>query len=235
MLLKSDPLRPLGVAPKLADFGLSKVIRSPDAVVNHSGAGTITHLAPEMLTPGTRLTTAVDVFAFGVLMWEFYTARRPFAGLGRDAIADAVLRRGARPAFPPGAPRAYVELAAACWAPAPGDRPSFADVGAALHAMADAMAAHAAAAAAAAAGAQAPAPAPALPAPLPLAAPPAPAPARGAAAHAGFAAVHAAPPTLARGAPAAAPGQQRQQQPWQQQPQQQQQPLLPPLPLRPHT
>lgn len=35
-----------------------------------SGSGTVTHLAPEMFQPGSAVTTAVDVYAFGVLMWE---------------------------------------------------------------------------------------------------------------------------------------------------------------------
>lgn len=39
-------------------------------MVNHSGAGTVTHLAPEMFRVGTRITTAVDVYAFGIMMWE---------------------------------------------------------------------------------------------------------------------------------------------------------------------
>ena len=67
VLLKSDAARPLGFVCKLGDFGLAKVLRE-DYVRNRSGAGTVTHLAPEMLTAGSKLTTAVDAFAFGVLM-----------------------------------------------------------------------------------------------------------------------------------------------------------------------
>jgi len=37
------PLRP---HRQLADFGLTKILRDTDHVVNHNGAGTITHLAP---------------------------------------------------------------------------------------------------------------------------------------------------------------------------------------------
>jgi hypothetical protein len=50
----------------------------PTRIANR--AGTLTHLAPEMFVRGTRLTTAGDVYAFGVLMWEFYTGKRPWAG-----------------------------------------------------------------------------------------------------------------------------------------------------------
>lgn len=42
--------------------------------------GTVTHLAPEMLRKGSSITTAVDVYAFGVLAWSFYTSKKPFDG-----------------------------------------------------------------------------------------------------------------------------------------------------------
>lgn len=48
-----------------------------------SGAGTVTHLAPEMLVAGSKLTTAVDTYAFGILMYELYTGSRPYAGMTR--------------------------------------------------------------------------------------------------------------------------------------------------------
>ncbi|KAI8469489.1 MAG: kinase-like domain-containing protein [Monoraphidium minutum] len=136
VLLKSEPTRPLGVAPKLADFGLTKILREDDQVLNFRGAGTVTHMPPEMFQAGTRVTTAVDAYAFGVMMWEFYTARRAWSGLSRDAIIDQVYRRNRRPAFPPGAPAGYVSLAAACWAAAPADRPAFGEAVAALQRMA---------------------------------------------------------------------------------------------------
>ncbi|KAI8462418.1 MAG: kinase-like domain-containing protein [Monoraphidium minutum] len=141
VLLKSDPLRPMGFMPKLADFGLSKMLRESDQVINHTGAGTVTHLAPEMFTAGSQLTTAVDVYALGVLMWEFYTAKRPWQGLTPEAIMDRVLRRGGRPTFPAGAPPGYAALAAECWAPRPADRPALGEVVARLAEMADSLAA----------------------------------------------------------------------------------------------
>jgi serine/threonine protein kinase len=65
VLLKSDPSRRLGVTPKLADFGLSRILDDSDATINVSGAGTLTHLAPEMFEAGSRVTAAVDAYAFG--------------------------------------------------------------------------------------------------------------------------------------------------------------------------
>jgi len=64
---------------QLADFGLTKLLLEHD-VVNLFGAGTATHLAPELLRAGTKISTAADVYAFGVIMWECYVAKRAFAG-----------------------------------------------------------------------------------------------------------------------------------------------------------
>ncbi|KIY97820.1 hypothetical protein MNEG_10142 [Monoraphidium neglectum] len=159
---------------QLADFGLSKILKESERMVNHSGAGTVTHLAPEMFKAGSQLTTAVDVYAFGVLMWEplafhpsprdtprpccqppkIYTGSRPFHGLTREVVIDAVLNHGARPTFPPGTPRPYAALAQRCWAAAPRDRPAFEEIVAALQQAAAGLQADAAAAAAAQAQAQ---------------------------------------------------------------------------------
>ena len=37
---------------------------------------------------GSKITTAVDTFSFGIMMWELYTGQRAYSGLGRDAIID---------------------------------------------------------------------------------------------------------------------------------------------------
>ncbi|KAI8469616.1 MAG: hypothetical protein J3K34DRAFT_521983 [Monoraphidium minutum] len=165
VLLKSEPSRVLGVTPKLADFGLARILKESGRVINISGAGTVTHLAPEMFTAGSQLTTAVDAYAFGVLIWELYTGGRPFQGLSRDGVIDAVLLRGARPRLPTATPRPLAALAAACWAASPADRPNFDEIAAELQQMSSALHAQSDAAAA-------PAPTPA-PAPAPAAAGPA--------------------------------------------------------------
>jgi serine/threonine protein kinase len=54
ILLKSDHSRILGVTPKLADFGLTKILNEADHTVNLDGAGTVTHLAPGELVTGFR-------------------------------------------------------------------------------------------------------------------------------------------------------------------------------------
>lgn len=98
-----------------------------------------------------------QTYAFGVLIHEAITAApSPYPGLDRGAVGDFV-RQGGRPSFPPGTPRRIAELAAACWAHRPEDRPTMDEVGAALQGIADAATAATAAGAATAPLAQGPA------------------------------------------------------------------------------
>jgi hypothetical protein len=43
-------------------------------------AGTITHLAPELFNAGSEITSAVDAYAFGILMWELFSGKMAFQG-----------------------------------------------------------------------------------------------------------------------------------------------------------
>jgi len=125
VLLKSDPSKALSFVSKLSDFGLAKLLRENYYIVNRSGSGTVTHLAPELFQVGSKLTTAVDSFSFGIMMWELYTGQRAYGGLGRDAIIDRVYKKKARPIFPLGVPPAYAALAKQCWDDDPPQRPTF--------------------------------------------------------------------------------------------------------------
>jgi serine/threonine protein kinase len=67
VLLKSDNSNLLGFTTKLSDFGLAKLLRDNYYIINRSGSGTVTHLAPELFQVGSKITTAVDTFSFGEL------------------------------------------------------------------------------------------------------------------------------------------------------------------------
>jgi serine/threonine protein kinase len=138
VLLKSEVSQPRGYISKLADFGLVKVLGSGDAVVNVACAGTVTHLAPELFVKGSRVTTAVDAYAFGILLYELYMGGAgAYPGLSKAEIIERVGHGGMRPRFPPSAPRGYVRVATACWADDPAARPAFGRIISELQALRD--------------------------------------------------------------------------------------------------
>ncbi|KAI8467829.1 MAG: kinase-like domain-containing protein [Monoraphidium minutum] len=148
VLMKTDPVRPLGVTPKLSDFGLSRILSdAPDGDSDDADDGPAAphaaapHIAPEIMRNGGHATPAVDAYAFGILMWEAYTGRRAFAGVAPSDLPERVATQGLRPRFAAAAPPAYTRLAAACWAPEPAARPGFAKIAAELEKIADGLSA----------------------------------------------------------------------------------------------
>ncbi len=71
-----------GVVPKIADFGLAKLLDKADGKTR-TGAilGTPKYMAPEQATGASeQIGQATDVHALGVLLYEMLTGRVPYAG-----------------------------------------------------------------------------------------------------------------------------------------------------------
>ncbi|KAG2428699.1 hypothetical protein HXX76_011404 [Chlamydomonas incerta] len=137
VLLKSSASDPRGFTCKLTDFGFVNLLQfqmedadNPAAKPSmryHEPVGTVTHLAPETMVQGSKLDHTVDVYAFGILMWEVFTGKAPYAEYAANGFRDVpykVVREGMRPAFPSSTPVAFRTLAQACWSHDPARRPS---------------------------------------------------------------------------------------------------------------
>ncbi|KXZ47914.1 hypothetical protein GPECTOR_32g527 [Gonium pectorale] len=127
VMLKSCGGEGRGMSAKVADFGLAIKMDHMSTHVSRTFQGTLTHMAPEVLLHG-QVSKAADVFAFGITMWEIFTGGNPYPGVPGALLGHLISREGRRPAFPPGTPSAYRELAERCWAPEPANRPSFDEI-----------------------------------------------------------------------------------------------------------
>ncbi|KAF6253683.1 hypothetical protein COO60DRAFT_397163 [Scenedesmus sp. NREL 46B-D3] len=82
VLLKSSNADVRGFSAKVGDFGLSRV-EDDDAcdTFPFNSCGTAAYVAPEALLTTKKVNASVDVYAFGVIMWELFVGRRPYGNM----------------------------------------------------------------------------------------------------------------------------------------------------------
>ncbi|XP_073129070.1 uncharacterized protein [Henckelia pumila] len=79
-----DPHRPVC---KVGDFGLSRI--KQNTLVSGGVRGTLPWMAPELLNgSSSRVSEKVDVFSFGIAMWEILTGEEPYADMHCGAIIE---------------------------------------------------------------------------------------------------------------------------------------------------
>jgi serine/threonine-protein kinase len=115
-------LGPTGLV-KLMDFGIAK---TEGLQMTRAGyvLGTPYYMSPEQVT-GANVTEQVDVYAFGVLLFELMTGAKPIAGDSVERIFYSILNEplNMEPMVQAGAPEAVCELVTRCTAKKPADRP----------------------------------------------------------------------------------------------------------------
>lgn len=113
-----------GFVAKVGDFGMARVLGNADALETRS-MGTVSCMPPEMfLLTGAALTTKVDVYAFGVLVWALCTGKTPHEGKVAPQIVVQV-SRGCVLELPSSVPTALADLYKTCVAREPSERPNF--------------------------------------------------------------------------------------------------------------
>jgi serine/threonine-protein kinase len=112
-----------GGRARLADFGIARTIEDP-ATITDSGelVGTITYLAPEILT-GQPATPLSDVYSLGAVTYELLAGRPPYQAETPAALLDAV-RQGAPPSLRGIAPDQMASAVSSSMARDPSARPA---------------------------------------------------------------------------------------------------------------
>lgn len=64
---------------KVADFGLARAVTAHTATANGMLIGTVSYIAPELVTHG-HADTRCDVYAMGVVLYEMLTGKKPHTG-----------------------------------------------------------------------------------------------------------------------------------------------------------
>ncbi|KAA8544750.1 hypothetical protein F0562_019546 [Nyssa sinensis] len=126
-----DTLRPIC---KVGDFGLSKIKRN--TLVTGGVRGTLPWMAPELLNgSSSKVSEKVDVFSFGIVLWEILTGEEPYANMHYGAIIGGIVNNTLRPHVPSYCDGEWRLLMEQCWAPDPVTRPSFTEIARRLRVM----------------------------------------------------------------------------------------------------
>ncbi len=83
--------------------------------------------APEVIKHA-KYDQRIDVYSFGIILYELFTSRLPYEGMPSLSAAAAVVESGLRPSIPPDVPPAVADLMQRCWSGEAARRPQFVQV-----------------------------------------------------------------------------------------------------------
>ncbi|CAH2052646.1 unnamed protein product, partial [Thlaspi arvense] len=126
-----DPQRPIC---KVGDLGLSRIKRN--TLVSGGVRGTLPWMAPELLNgSSTRVSEKVDVFSYGISLWEILTGEEPYADMHCGAIIGGIVKNTLRPPIPKTCSPDWRKLMEQCWSIDPDSRPPFTEITSRLRSM----------------------------------------------------------------------------------------------------
>ncbi|CAF1162821.1 unnamed protein product [Adineta steineri] len=109
---------------KVADFSLAKIRHEASRQSSYAPpVATLLWKAPELFVMHGKHTTASDVYAIGVVLWELATGCEPYADMDVSMIYVCV-SQGQRMAIPSNVPSSFAELISKAWAQEPKKRPT---------------------------------------------------------------------------------------------------------------
>mmetsp|Transcript_9830 Transcript_9830/g.19323 ORF Transcript_9830/g.19323 Transcript_9830/m.19323 type:complete len:524 (-) Transcript_9830:262-1833(-) len=119
----------MGGRAKVADLGIARQtkLKTPSSLTFHSDLriGTPSYMAPELLRGDVeRISNRVDVYSFGILLWEVIHRDRPHPDWSLPELFREVASRGWRPSIEPDVPQGFRQLLEKCWHESPNERPT---------------------------------------------------------------------------------------------------------------
>eukprot|EP00927_Polykrikos_kofoidii_P065010 TRINITY_DN60809_c0_g1_i1.p1 TRINITY_DN60809_c0_g1~~TRINITY_DN60809_c0_g1_i1.p1 ORF type:complete len:600 (-),score=82.01 TRINITY_DN60809_c0_g1_i1:155-1828(-) len=129
IMLSHRPSVAKGYIAKVSDFGVSRILSSNSTSIQTRSMGSVTHMPPELFTlrENVTLTKQVDIWAFGVIIWQLCTGKTPFEGLSAGQVILQI-SRGYKLELPPNAHSEFAAVFRQCAERVPQQRVSFANL-----------------------------------------------------------------------------------------------------------
>ena len=113
---------------KLRDFGLSTCVRTRtndfETYAMAGFTGSLRYMAPEVVR-SEAYTEKVDVYGFGLLLYQLITNKLPYNGMNKETLIEQVTNNNQRPKIRQYIPSPFFDLLTLCWHRDPNIRPSF--------------------------------------------------------------------------------------------------------------
>ncbi|XP_037938702.1 mitogen-activated protein kinase kinase kinase 13 isoform X2 [Teleopsis dalmanni] len=107
---------------KISDFGTSREWN--EISTKMSFAGTVAWMAPEVIR-NEPCSEKVDIWSYGVVLWEMLTCEIPYKDVDSSAIIWGVGNNSLKLPIPSSCPEGFKLLVKLCWKTKPRNRPSF--------------------------------------------------------------------------------------------------------------
>lgn len=107
---------------KISDFGTSR--QWNEISTKMSFAGTVAWMAPEIIR-NEPCSEKVDIWSYGVVLWELLTCEIPYKDVDSSAIIWGVGSNSLHLPIPSSCPDGFRLLVKQCWSAKPRNRPSF--------------------------------------------------------------------------------------------------------------
>ncbi|XP_073843796.1 mitogen-activated protein kinase kinase kinase 13 wallenda isoform X2 [Musca autumnalis] len=107
---------------KISDFGTSREWN--EISTKMSFAGTVAWMAPEVIR-NEPCSEKVDIWSYGVVLWEMLTCEIPYKDVDSSAIIWGVGNNSLKLPIPSSCPEGFKLLVKLCWNTKPRNRPSF--------------------------------------------------------------------------------------------------------------
>ena len=110
---------------KLCDFGTARELMHTTTT---ELAGTYRWMPPEIMRAAeARINKKCDLFSYGMILYELFAHKKPYADLDGDVEVVTKVLAGKRPSIPRTLPRYLRQLLKSCWKEDPSQRPTFDD------------------------------------------------------------------------------------------------------------